>query len=251
MRDIAITLAVLSSAFGLHAQSVDEIVAKALAARGGISAISAIQTERLTGHISFAQAPAGPFLVEIKRPGKMREEIGFGQKTFVQTTDGASGWKLMITDGAGDPVALTAVEVRSMAGGADIDGPLLDYAKKGNRVELIGREKVGDRDSYKLKVTDKTGDVRYDYIDANSFLEIKWEGQVENAGEKNTFASYFSDYRRVNGVMFAFTISSGSADHPDSQKISFDKVEINIPLEDSSFGKPASRQVTEHPQRPH
>ena len=243
MRKIAISLALFFS-FGLHAQTVDEIVAKALAARGGIPAIRAIQTERLTGHISFAQAPAGPFLVEIKRPGKMREEIGFGQKTLVQTTDGASGWKVMITNGTGDPVALTAGEVRNMAGGADIDGPLLNYAKKGNKVELIGKEKVGNKDAYKLKVTDKTGDVRYDYIDANSFLEIKWEGQVENAGEKNTFASYFSDYRKVNGVMFAFAITSGTGDHPDAQKIVFDNVEVNVPLKDSLFGKPAASQAS-------
>ncbi len=249
MRNLAITLALFFS-FGLRAQTVDEIIAKALAARGGIPAIRAIHTERLTGHISFAKAPAGPFLVEIKRPGKMREEIGFGQKTLLQTTDGASGWKLMITNGTGDPVALTAGEVRNMAGGADIDGPLLDYAKKGNKVELIGKENVGDKDAYKLKVTDKTGEVRYDYIDAKSFLEIKWEGQVENAGEKNTFASYFSDYRKVNGAMFAFTITSGTSDHPDAQKIVFDKVEVNVPLEDPLFGKPAAPQPGSSGQAP-
>ena len=130
MRNIVITLAVFFS-FGLHAQTVDEVIAKALAARGGIPAIRAIHTERLTGHISFAKAPAGPFLVEIKRPGKMREQIGFGQKTLVQTTDGTSGWKLMITNGTGDPVALTAGEVRNMAGGADIDGPLARLSQEG------------------------------------------------------------------------------------------------------------------------
>lgn len=238
MRSIAISLSILSFSLGLHSQSVDEIVAKALAARGGVPAIKAIKTERLTGHISFAQAPPGSFLVEIKRPGKMREEIGFGAKTLIQTTDGTSGWKLMTATGTDAPVALTAGEVHNMAGGADIDGPLLDYRKKGNKIELIGKEKVGDKDAYKLKVTDKTGEIRYDYLDASSFLEIKWEGQVENAGVTNTFASYFSNYRRVNGAMFAFTITSGTTDHPDSQKIEFDKVEINVPLDDALFGKP-------------
>jgi hypothetical protein len=243
MTRIVTAAVVLFICFGLHAETVDEIITKALTARGGVPAIKAIQTERLTGHISFAQAPAGAFLVEIKRPGKMREEIGFGAKTLIQTTDGSSGWKLMTGGGADAPVALTAGEVRNMVGGADIDGPLLDYRKKGNKVELIGREKVGDKDAFKLKVTDKTGDVRYDYIDANSFLEIKWEGQVENAGEKNTFASYFSNYRKVNGVMFAFTITSGTAEHPNGQKIEFDKVEVNVPLNDALFGKPVSPSV--------
>jgi hypothetical protein len=239
MRKIAIAALVLLSSPALLAQTVDEIVAKALAARGGIPAIKAIETERLVGHISFGQNPPGAFIVEIKRPGKMREEIGLGAKTLVQTTDGSSGWKLMTADGIGDAVALTAGEVRNMAGGADIDGPLLNYKTKGNRIELIATEKVGDKTAYKLKVTDKTGDVRYDYIDSDSFLEIKWEGQAENAGEKNTFASYFSDYRRVKGVMFAFSITSGTAQHPGGQKIVFDKIETNVPLDDALFGKPA------------
>ncbi len=240
MRTISLAAVALSVCFGLHAQTVDEIIGKALAARGGVPAIKAIQTERLTGHISFAQAPPGPFLVEIKRRGKMREEIGFGAKTLIQTTDGTSGWKLMTGTATDAPVALTAGEVRNMAGGADIDGPLLDYQKKGNKVELIDKEKVGVKDAFKLKVTDKTGDVRYDYIDANSFLEIKWEGQVENAGEKNTFASYFSNYRRVKGVMFAFTITSGTSEQPNGQKIEFDEVEVNVPLDDALFGKPVA-----------
>jgi len=259
MQKIVIMLAILSFSFGLYAQSVDEIVAKALTARGGIPAIKAIQTERLSGHILFVQAPPGAFLVEIKRPGKMREEIGFGAKTLIQTTDGTSGWKLMTATGTDTPVALTAGEVHNMAGGADIDGPLLDYKKKGNKIELIGKEKVGDKDAYKLKVTDKTGEVRYDYIDANSFLEIKWEGQVENTGEKNTFASYFSNYRRVNGVMFAFTIISGTSEHPNGQKIDLDKVEINVPLNDALFGKPVvpsssggeRSPMTDQTQHPH
>lgn len=239
IRRIAFVAVGLFFSLSLHAQSVDEIVAKALAARGGTAAIKAIQTERLSGHISFGKSPPGAFLVEIKRPGKMREEIAFGAKTLIQTTDGMFGWKLMTATGTDAPVAMTAGEVRNMAGGADIDGPLLDYAKKGSKVELIGEEKVGDRDAYKLKVTDKTGEVRYDYIDVNSYLEIKWEGEVENAGQKNTFASYFSDYRKVHGVMFAHTITSGTAESPNGQKIVFDKVEVNVPIDDAQFGKPS------------
>lgn len=226
-------------AISAKAQTADYIVAKTLQARGGVAAIKAIQTERLVGHISFANNPSGKFIVEIKRGGKMRETIGLGAKTMIETTNGKEGWRLMVADGTGTPVAMSAGELRNMAGGADIDGPLLDYASKGYKLELVGKDESGGKRSYKLKVTDKTGEIRYDYIDSSSYLEIKWQGQVENQGKTDTFASYFSDYRKVHGVMFAFQISSGTADHPEGQKIVFDRVEINVPLDDSIFGKPA------------
>jgi hypothetical protein len=38
--------------------------------------------------------------------------------------------------------------------------------------------------------------------------------------------------------MFAFTISSGTSEHPNGQKIEFDKIEVNVPLDDALFGKP-------------
>ena len=48
---------------------------------------------------------------------------------------------------------------------------------KGHAVELMGKEKVEGSDAYKLKVTLKNGDIRYIYIDADSYLELKTEAK--------------------------------------------------------------------------
>jgi len=44
------------------AQTTDEIVAKVLAARGGLEKAKAVQTERITGTIFFNAELYGPFL---------------------------------------------------------------------------------------------------------------------------------------------------------------------------------------------
>jgi hypothetical protein len=75
----------------LLVQSVDDVVAKALAARGGVKRIKAIQTQRLTGRISLTGG-AGPLEVEMKRPGMMREAVTLGGKSMIRTTDGKVGW---------------------------------------------------------------------------------------------------------------------------------------------------------------
>jgi DNA-binding response OmpR family regulator len=58
----------------------------------------------------------------------------------------------------------------------DLDGPLIDCASKGSKVELIGTEKIGDRDTYKLALTSRDGQVQHIWVDSMSYLEVKIEG---------------------------------------------------------------------------
>jgi hypothetical protein len=218
-----------------RAQSVDEIIAKSLAARGGVDKIKAIQSERLTGHISLGPDAEGPFVVEIKRGGKMRQQMTLDGKPNIRATDGGSGWAL---SGDGSMIDLSAGDIRNMAGGADIDGPLFDYQAKGNRVEYAGKEKVNGKDAYKLTVTLKDGQVRNEYLDCETDLGVKWAGKISNGGKDFDVDSLFSDYRKVDGVMFAFQIDSETIGTPYKQKITFDTVEVNPPLDDSLFQKP-------------
>ena len=219
------------------AQSVDEIIAKSLAARGGVDKIRTIQSERLTGHISLGPDAEGPFVVEIKRGGKMRQQMTLDGKPNIRATDGVSGWAL---SGDGSMIDLSAGDIRNMAGGADIDGPLVDFQAKGNRVEYTGKEKVNGKDAYKLTVTLKDGQVRNEYIDCETNLGVKWAGKISNAGKDFDVDSLFSDYRKVDGIMFAFQIDSETIGTPYKQKITFDKVEVNPTLDDSLFQKPVS-----------
>lgn len=221
----------------ITAQTVDEVIAKAIAARGGIEKLKAIQTQRLTGNITIGDNPPGPFMVEMKRGGKMRQEMTVGGQNATRMTDGVTGWKFS-SDSNGNPEPLDAGELKNMAGGADIDGPLVDYKAKGNQVELEGKEKVDGKDAYKLKITQNDGQVRYDYLDASSYLEVKWQGEIEAKDKKFVAESFFTDYRPVDGVMYHHAIESDTIGTPYKQKLVFDKIEVNIPIDDSAFAKP-------------
>lgn len=235
---------VLLCSTGVGAQTVDEIVAKSLAARGGIEKIKAVQSERLTGRISFGPDAEGPFTVEIKRPGKIREEFTVGGVTRVRTSDGTSGW---FVSGAEEARALSDDDLKNLAGSADLDGPLLDYEAKGNHVELVGKEPVEGKDAYKLLVTEKNGRVRYDYIDCASYLGVKWEGKLLANGKELDVESIFHDYRTVDGLMYAFAIDSDTVGTPYKQKLVFEKIEVNAVEDDSRFGKPAPQPAATKP----
>lgn len=219
--------------------TVDQIVERCVTARGGHAALQAIQSKRMVGRVVFTGRDSGAFMVEMKRPGKMRQEINLSSGAMISTLDGLRGWVINSMIQPAQPETLTAGQVHNMAGGADMDGPLMDWKEKGNQVELLGTEMVRGRDAWKLKVTQPGGQVRFDFIDRVSNLEVKWVGVLDQGGQQATFESYFSDYRPVNGTTHAFRVESGATGSPLQQVLEFDRIDVNVPIDDADFGPPA------------
>jgi outer membrane lipoprotein-sorting protein len=222
----------------LAAQTADEIVAKVFAARGGLDKIRAVNSQRISGHISFGEV-SGPFVVELKRPLKMHMQLTVQNMTLVRVYDGKSaGWANNPFTGKMNPDPMTADELKNINEESDFDGPLVDYKQKGNQVELIGKDKVNDQDAWRLKLTTKDGNVRQYLFDADSFLLVKWEGKRQYEGKEFPVESHFSDYRDVGGLKFAFEIDSGASATDITQKISIERIELNPQISDSEFTKP-------------
>jgi outer membrane lipoprotein-sorting protein len=220
------------------AQSADEILAKVVAARGGLDKLRAIHSERVSGTISFGEV-SGPFVVELKRPLKMHMQLTLQNQTMLRVYDGQSqGWANNPFAGKMNPDAMSEDELKNITEESDFDGPLVDYKSKGNQVELVGKDKLNDKDVWRVKLTTKNGYVRFYLFDAASFQLLKWEGQRRYAGKDLPVESYFSDYRQVGGLNFAYAIDSGSSASDISQKIRIEKIELNPELNDAEFTKP-------------
>jgi outer membrane lipoprotein-sorting protein len=239
LRTICIALLSLLPA-AASAQTADEILAKVLAARGGVAKLRAIHSQRVSGTISFGES-TGPFVVELKRPLKMHMQLTIQNQTMVRVYDGKSqGWANNPFAGKVNPDPMTEDELKNITEESDFDGPLVDHKSKGNQLELVGKEKFNDQDVWRMKLTTKNGDVRFYLFDANSYLLLKWEGKRKYEGQELPVESYFSDYRDVSGLKFAFAIDSGSSPTDISQKIRIEKIELNVPLNEAEFAKPAT-----------
>src|SRR5688500_11861890 len=206
----AVLLAVPASA-----QSVDEIVARHLEARGGYEKIKAIQSLKITRTV------ATPFssvkvVVFKKRPALVRvEQTAAGQTTAVARGINADAvWDT----GPGGKITTRAAQFASEARDidADFDGLLVDWKEKGHTITLEGKEPMTGWEGYKLKVTTKSGVVRHIYIDTTTHLDRRHAGVVTLPPPPNApagapprqynFTSDFSDWKEVNGVKFAFAV---------------------------------------------
>ena len=120
----------------------------------------------------------------------------------------------------------------------ELDGPLIDYAKKGSRVELEGTEAVENHDAYKLKVTLKDGQVRHVWVDKKSYLDVKIDGTRRMDGKPRPISTYLRDFKSVNGLLIPHILETSVKGVPGSEKILVDKVAINAKVDGSRFAKP-------------
>jgi hypothetical protein len=256
--------------------SAAAIVEKNVAARGGLQAWRGVQTMLMQGRLgaggnrratipvpipdqkssrqTLPTRPAEevqlPFVMELKRPGKMRMELQFNGQTAIQVYDGANGWNLrpFLNRRVVEPYTTEEMKISSMQ--ADVDGYLVDYTAKGIQIELVGMEKVEDRDTYKLKLTMKNGQAVHDWIDAQTFLEAKVEGQPRWLdGVSHPVEVYYRDYRPIGGlqiphiletkVLQAARMAKGFKDPSvPAEKITIEKVAVNPKLDENHFSKP-------------
>lgn len=240
LRKVCLAIVVVTFAVpALWAQTADDIIAKNIQARGGMDKLKSVQSVKSTATMAMGPGMEAPGLLIQKRPQLARLEFTVQGLTAVQAYDGNSAWQIMPFMGKKDPEAMSADETKEMEEMADIDGPLVDYKSKGHKVELLGKEKIEGTDAYKLKLTLKNGDVQTIYIDADSFLEIKEETKRTVRGSEQIFESAIGDYKEVNGIVFPFAIENGVKGSQEKQKLTIEKIELNVPADDAIFKMPA------------
>jgi outer membrane lipoprotein-sorting protein len=224
------------------APSVDDLVARYVAARGGLAKIRSVETLRQKGHVSAGPNQEGLVSRELKRPSSTRFEFKVQGVTSVFVSDGKRGWRVDPAQGDTGPKILPDEVVSEAAEQGDFEGPLVDWKAKGHRVELAGREKVGAREAYKLKLTLKSGQVRYDYLDADSMYLLRTDSTRQVRGRKVQIHTTFSDFKKVGGLLFPHAVEVAAEGRPDTLNIVVESVEINPPLDDARFAMPASAQ---------
>jgi hypothetical protein len=149
-------LALLALPVVALAQTADELIEKNIDARGGAARLKGISTLRIVRTYGTFGANI-PVTITKKREGLHRTDQSLpGRPTVVRGLDATGAWESINGKVTRRPADQEA-ELRELD--ADFDGFLVDYKAKGHAVEYVGRERAGGIDTYKLKVTLKSGAV--------------------------------------------------------------------------------------------
>jgi hypothetical protein len=230
-----------AAAPALAAPTLEQLVAQNIEARGGIAALEAMQSLKIQGKL-LIQGGQFEFLYvqTVRRPASIRAEATIQGLTQVQAFDGTTGWQINPFQGRKDPERLSADDIKNLAETvADFDGSLVDWQKKGNKLEYLGTEDIDGTLAHKIKLTRPSGDTEYVYLDPDHFLEIRLLSQRTEHGVQVETETDLGDYEKIDGVFVPFSIESGLKGSSDRQKLVVNKAEVNAKTDDAFFAFPS------------
>lgn len=213
-------------------QTVDDVIAKSLEARGGKERLKAIRSLRILARTRQGETSV-PLTIEMKRPSLFRADFKVEGVAAVMAFDGRVAWGLSPVSRRAERLPEEAA--RGMADRGDIDGPLVDYAEKGHTAQLVRNETLDGHDTFKIRLTKKNGDVEYHFIDALSFLPLRIESRQQGREGPVVASSSFADYRPVAGFLWPFRVENEIEGAGESQTIRIESVAPNVEIDDARF----------------
>src|SRR6185436_10039978 len=109
-----------------------------------------------------------------KAPDLYKYIVSREGKNYIQSYDGAKGWKMDGFNNDSVPTLLTGKAARAMANEADveIESPLADYKRKGHSATFEGIDTIQNTACYKIKFTRKDGEIENYFFDRMNYALV-------------------------------------------------------------------------------
>jgi hypothetical protein len=247
---------VLSLVFSLFcsvaawAQTADEVVNLYVQALGGkdkLASIKSVYMEGVTVMQNGNELTARTYKVQDQLYRREMELGAMGNMTQIVTPE--KGWFSNPRNG-GAFEAMPEEMMKGMKGEMDCTGPLVNYAAKGNKIELLGKETVDGKECYKLKCTPAVGsDILY-FIEVSTGYLLRETrkgrggmmgggrpgGPGGNAGGETEFNIDYKNYQKTaDGYVFPYTVTMGGR----GAGTTMEKIEVNKAIDVKAMSKPA------------
>ena len=211
-----------------QAQTVDEVINKHVAALGGKEKLSKIQNVVMEGSLNVQGTEISLNLTQVNNKLNRQDINAMGMHGFDMMT-ATEGWQYMPFQGMQKPEPKTADEVKESQSDLDIAGPLVDYAAKGHKMELVGKEDVDGTECYKIKASLAGGKQLTLFIDPASSMIIRTKEKRKMNGQEMDLQTDFSDYKDVEGVKMPYSITQQFG------TVLITSIKVNQTIPDSAF----------------
>jgi hypothetical protein len=209
--------------------SIDALVDAVLRAYGGKAALDGVKAYRMEGTVSSVMRGNGALVRTFARPDRLKTTLDYPNHPEARILDGGKGWR---SDGKGNMAAAEGFLLTSMvlqAARADIPW-ILDKKRATLKVlppmdggKLQGLEiPLGEGLSITVYAESATGRI------------VRTSGVLETPGMKTNFATDFSDFRTVDGVLFPFREANFASNQSTGDTV-ITKITLNPKLGDADF----------------
>ena len=240
MKNIVLFVITILASIAGYSQTIDEIISKHVEAMGGPEKLKSLKSVYMEGVAVMQNGNEIISKIYKVQDKLVRREIEFGMGSVTMILTDKEGWASNPrTGGAFEALPKQAVEGQQLE--LDIAGPLVDYAMKGHKAELVGKETIGTTEAYKIKLTPKTGKEVIYFIDAKDYYIVRQtvkggmfgggQGRGNQAADAEVNINY-SDYKKTpEGYVFAYTVSMGNS----GNNMNYEKIEVNKPVDEKLY----------------
>ena len=230
MKKLLFVLAGLITISAINAQSLDEIV-KNYSTATKSDKLAGVTSIKITGKMS-AMGMEMPMVMFMKNPNKIKVTYSFNGQDMVSVFDGEKGYMINPMTGSSDPVELTGDQLTQVQNNNIYKNQINDFFKTG-QLTLEGEENVNDKPAFKLKANVGTTPI-YMFLDKGSYMLVKTTATVDQMGTSMNIDTYMTDYVDIDGVILPKK-TTAMANGMEAAVITFDNIEVNIPMDDSVF----------------
>ena len=212
------------------AQTADEIIAKNVEAMGGVTKIASLKTVKKSGSLSM-QGMDIPMVFTVSQMKGFRVDVEVMGTANYQIVTPEKAFMFFPVQQMTEPKEMDAETVKGMQSALDIQGALVNYKEKGSSVEFAGNEKVDGADTYKLKVTSKSGKTAFYFIDVKTNRLTKTNSKAAGPdGVEMDVETTYSNYKQnADGYWFAYGTTTPQG------PVVFDKIESNVAVDENIF----------------
>lgn len=226
-------LMALSTMIIAHAQTVDEVIGKYVDAIGGKEKLSQIKSLYFESSVQVMGNESPSSLTILNGKGfKIQSEFN-GQKMIQCYTD-KGGWAINPMAGVNSAQPMPDEIYKAGKGQIDIGGPLFNYAAKGNKAELLGKEDG----AYKIKLTSKDSVETTYYIDPSTYYITKSVDKGTMMGQEVEVVRTNSNFKKTDfGFVYPSTVEisyNGQFNITSTVK----KAEVNKDVDPAIFDMP-------------
>jgi hypothetical protein len=223
--------------------TADQVVARYVDAIGGKEAIGKVKSISMETSVQVMGNDAPGKTVVVDGVG-YKNETSFNDTKIVQVYTAKGGWQVNPMAGISDPTPLPDDQYKAGKEQIYIGGSLYEYAAKGSKVELLGK----DADTYKLKLTNKDNLETTYVIDAATFLIRSTVRQGKMQDQDVDITSSYSDYKKTDtGYMVPSTIGVDFGGQFQIT-VSVTKVEVNPAVDPAIFDMPTAAAAPAAPK---
>ena len=215
-----------------EAQKITSTINKIIDAYGGKEVVAGIHSLNIKGKIeAFMRRDHGTYEVYFKRERKLRVETKYQNSFEVRVLNGNRGFR---GSGTLPPEEVHGPRYFSMVYHYKHLDIVNDLSKGVYQIRSTGESLVNGNKVEVLRLNDKEGAVMDIFVDPKNSLIVKVTAHFTDGNKNIDLSSEFSDFRKVGGTVFPFTITNYAGGMKIAQTV-IEKYSINPDISDSFF----------------